>query len=66
MFKCFLFQVQNELRELTFKVFIRVPVKLGDADIWTDSNLQVCEFIYDFTSHTGIVLKAHSTGNFVF
>ncbi|KAG1933410.1 integrin alpha-X-like [Pimephales promelas] len=34
-------KVQNELRELTFKVFIRVPVKLGDADIWTDSNLQI-------------------------
>ncbi|KAK9965085.1 hypothetical protein ABG768_004194 [Culter alburnus] len=34
-------RVQNDLRELTFKVFIRVPVKLGDTDIWTNSNLQI-------------------------
>ncbi|XP_048042147.1 integrin alpha-X-like [Megalobrama amblycephala] len=34
-------RVQNDLRELIFKVFIRVPVKLGDADIWTNSNLQI-------------------------
>ncbi|XP_067285937.1 integrin alpha-X-like [Pseudorasbora parva] len=34
-------QVQNDLRELTFKVFIRVPVKLGDTNIWTGSNLQI-------------------------
>ncbi|XDV45083.1 hypothetical protein PO909_013243, partial [Leuciscus waleckii] len=34
-------KVQNELRELTLKVFIRVPVKLGDTDIWTNSNLQI-------------------------
>ncbi|XP_051770706.1 integrin alpha-X-like [Ctenopharyngodon idella] len=34
-------KVQNDLRELTFKVFIRVPVKLGDTDIWTNSNLQI-------------------------
>ncbi|XP_056102019.1 integrin alpha-M-like [Rhinichthys klamathensis goyatoka] len=34
-------KVQNDLRELAFKVFIRVPVKLGDTDIWTNSNLQI-------------------------
>ncbi|XP_077061883.1 integrin alpha-X-like, partial [Siphateles boraxobius] len=34
-------KVQNELRELAFKVFIRVPVKLGDIDIWTNTNLQI-------------------------
>ncbi|KAK7134266.1 hypothetical protein R3I93_017621 [Phoxinus phoxinus] len=34
-------KVQNDLRELPFKVFIRVPVKLGDIDIWTNSNLQI-------------------------
>ncbi|XP_048027531.1 integrin alpha-M-like [Megalobrama amblycephala] len=34
-------RVQNDLRELIFKVFIRVPVKLGDTDIWTNSNLQI-------------------------
>lgn len=52
-----LFQVQNELRGLTLKVFIRVPVKLGDIDIWTNSNLQVCEFISHLTSHTGILIN---------
>ncbi|XP_051968163.1 integrin alpha-M-like isoform X2 [Xyrauchen texanus] len=34
-------KVENELRELMFKVFIRVPVKLGDIDIWKNSNLQI-------------------------
>ncbi|XP_048026720.1 LOW QUALITY PROTEIN: integrin alpha-X-like [Megalobrama amblycephala] len=34
-------RVQNDLKEITFKVFIRVPVKLGDNDIWTNSNLQI-------------------------
>ncbi|KAK9965087.1 hypothetical protein ABG768_004196 [Culter alburnus] len=34
-------RVQKDLRELIFKVFIRVPVKLGDTDIWTNSNLQI-------------------------
>ncbi|CAM4706536.1 unnamed protein product [Leuciscus chuanchicus] len=34
-------KVQNDLRELTLKVVIRVPVKLGDTDIWTNSNLQI-------------------------
>ncbi|XP_051530917.1 integrin alpha-M-like [Myxocyprinus asiaticus] len=38
-------QVENELRELIFKVFIRVPVKLGNIDIWKNPNLQIsgCE-----------------------
>uniref|UniRef100_A0A673GA64 Integrin alpha-X-like n=1 Tax=Sinocyclocheilus rhinocerous TaxID=307959 RepID=A0A673GA64_9TELE len=35
------FQIENDLRELTFKVFIKVPVKVGDADIWTNSSLQI-------------------------
>ncbi|XP_026078962.1 integrin alpha-X-like isoform X2 [Carassius auratus] len=34
-------KIENEFRELTFKVFIRVPVKVGDADIWTNSSLQI-------------------------
>uniref|UniRef100_A0A9J8BUC6 Integrin, alpha M (complement component 3 receptor 3 subunit) n=1 Tax=Cyprinus carpio carpio TaxID=630221 RepID=A0A9J8BUC6_CYPCA len=34
-------KVENDLRELTFKIFIRVPVKVGDADIWANSSLQV-------------------------
>ncbi|XP_050956997.1 integrin alpha-X [Labeo rohita] len=36
-----LFQIENDLRELTFKVFIKVPVKVGDTDIWTNSSLQI-------------------------
>ncbi|XP_052467002.1 integrin alpha-X isoform X1 [Carassius gibelio] len=34
-------KIENEFRELTFKVFIRVPVKVGDADIWSNSSLQI-------------------------
>nr|XP_055033077.1 integrin alpha-X-like [Misgurnus anguillicaudatus] len=38
-------KVENDMRELNFTVSIMVPVKLGDSDIWTDSNLQIsgCE-----------------------
>uniref|UniRef100_A0A8C1MQD4 Integrin, alpha M (complement component 3 receptor 3 subunit) n=1 Tax=Cyprinus carpio TaxID=7962 RepID=A0A8C1MQD4_CYPCA len=36
-FSFFFFQIENDLRELTFKVFIKVPVKVGDADIWNNS-----------------------------
>ncbi|XP_051522506.1 integrin alpha-X-like isoform X5 [Myxocyprinus asiaticus] len=32
-------KVENDLRELAFKVFIRVPVRLGDFNIWTNTNL---------------------------
>ncbi|XP_029978081.1 integrin alpha-M-like [Sphaeramia orbicularis] len=31
-------KVSNDIRALNFTVVIRVPVKLGDKDIWTDSN----------------------------
>ncbi|XP_077062348.1 integrin alpha-X-like [Siphateles boraxobius] len=34
-------KVENDFRELNFKVFIRVPVILGDKFIWTDKNLQI-------------------------
>ncbi|XP_051770688.1 integrin alpha-X-like isoform X19 [Ctenopharyngodon idella] len=34
-------KVENDFRELTFKVFIRVPVILGDKFIWTDKNIQI-------------------------
>ncbi|CAM4706712.1 unnamed protein product [Leuciscus chuanchicus] len=34
-------KVENDFRELNFKVFIRVPVLLGDKIIWTDNNLQI-------------------------
>ncbi|XP_051770670.1 integrin alpha-X-like isoform X6 [Ctenopharyngodon idella] len=34
-------KVENDFRELTFKVSIRVPVILGDKFIWTDKNLQI-------------------------
>uniref|UniRef100_A0A8C2KAZ2 VWFA domain-containing protein n=1 Tax=Cyprinus carpio TaxID=7962 RepID=A0A8C2KAZ2_CYPCA len=36
-----LFQVENDFRELSFKVFIRVPVMLGDKSIWANKNIQV-------------------------
>ncbi|XP_067225484.1 integrin alpha-X-like [Chanodichthys erythropterus] len=34
-------KVENDFRELTFKVFIRVPVILGDKLIWTDKNIEI-------------------------
>ncbi|KAG1933411.1 integrin alpha-M-like [Pimephales promelas] len=34
-------KVENDFRELHFKVFIKVPVILGDKFIWTDKNLQI-------------------------
>ncbi|RXN25734.1 integrin alpha-M-like protein [Labeo rohita] len=35
-------EVKNEFRELNVTVFIRVPVKLGDENIWTTKNVQNC------------------------
>ncbi|XP_067225486.1 integrin alpha-X-like isoform X2 [Chanodichthys erythropterus] len=34
-------KVENDFRELTFKVFIRVPVILGVKAIWTDKNFLI-------------------------
>ncbi|XP_058649695.1 integrin alpha-X-like isoform X2 [Onychostoma macrolepis] len=34
-------KVENDFRELSFKVFIKVPVMLGDKSIWTDKNIQI-------------------------
>uniref|UniRef100_A0A672NI54 Integrin alpha-M-like n=1 Tax=Sinocyclocheilus grahami TaxID=75366 RepID=A0A672NI54_SINGR len=41
IYKNGLFQVENDFRELSFKVFIRVPVMLGDKSIWTNKNIQI-------------------------
>lgn len=51
-----LVQVQNDFRELAFKVLISVPVKLGGINIWNNSDLQVCELISYLISHTGLFL----------
>lgn len=37
----YVLKVKNEFRELNLTVFIRVPVKLGVENIWTNKNLQV-------------------------
>uniref|UniRef100_A0A8C1CTR7 Integrin, alpha M (complement component 3 receptor 3 subunit), tandem duplicate 1 n=1 Tax=Cyprinus carpio carpio TaxID=630221 RepID=A0A8C1CTR7_CYPCA len=34
-------KVENDFRELSFKVFIRVPVMLGDKSIWANKNIQI-------------------------
>ncbi|XP_067285938.1 integrin alpha-X-like [Pseudorasbora parva] len=34
-------EVKNEFNELNLTVFIRVPVKLGAENIWTDKNLKI-------------------------
>ncbi|KAM9462481.1 integrin alpha-M-like [Clarias gariepinus] len=35
-----IFKVENDLRDLNVDIFIRVPIKLGDKDIWAN-NLQI-------------------------
>ncbi|KAK2876894.1 hypothetical protein Q8A67_020990 [Cirrhinus molitorella] len=34
-------KVENDFRELSFKLFIRVPVMLGDKSIWTNKNIEI-------------------------
>ncbi|KAK2876897.1 hypothetical protein Q8A67_020993 [Cirrhinus molitorella] len=34
-------KVENDFRELSFKVFIRVPVMLGDKFIWSNKSIQI-------------------------
>ncbi|KAK2876898.1 hypothetical protein Q8A67_020994 [Cirrhinus molitorella] len=34
-------KVENDFRELSFKVFIRVPVMLGNKSIWSDKSIQI-------------------------
>ncbi|XP_056325963.1 integrin alpha-M-like [Danio aesculapii] len=36
-------KIENDLRPLAFTAFVRVPVKLGDTDIWKNSTLQVSD-----------------------
>ncbi|GAA6111810.1 integrin alpha-M-like isoform X1 [Tachysurus ichikawai] len=36
-----IFKVENFLRDLSFNIFIRVPIKLGLKDIWTNNNLEI-------------------------
>ncbi|XP_027018996.2 integrin alpha-M-like [Tachysurus fulvidraco] len=36
-----IFKVENFLRDLSFNIFIRVPIKLGVKDIWTNNNLEI-------------------------
>ncbi|XP_062858861.1 integrin alpha-M-like isoform X2 [Trichomycterus rosablanca] len=34
-------KVQNDLRDLNFTIFIRVPVKLGNKNIWASKNIEI-------------------------
>ncbi|XP_066521286.1 integrin alpha-X-like [Hoplias malabaricus] len=36
-----IFKVENDLRDVNLTIFISVPIKLGDKDIWTDKDLQI-------------------------
>ncbi|KAF5891661.1 integrin alpha-M-like, partial [Clarias magur] len=36
-----IFKVENDLRDLTFDIFIRVPIQLGAEDIWANNSLQI-------------------------
>ncbi|XP_059386405.1 integrin alpha-X-like [Carassius carassius] len=61
-------KIENEFRELTFKVFIRVPVKVGDADIWTNSSLQISDCKWEKTTKPVItnfinIIKSELTVN---
>ncbi|XP_052467005.1 integrin alpha-X [Carassius gibelio] len=61
-------KIENEFRELAFKVFIRVPVKVGDADIWTNSSLQISDCKWEKITKPLItnfinIIKSHLTVN---
>ncbi|XP_053367395.1 integrin alpha-M-like [Clarias gariepinus] len=36
-----IFKVENDLRDLTVDIFIRVPIQLGAKDIWANNSLQI-------------------------
>ncbi|KAG7325496.1 hypothetical protein KOW79_011812 [Hemibagrus wyckioides] len=36
-----IFKVENDLRDLSVDIFIRVPIKLGVKDIWTSNSMQI-------------------------
>ncbi|XP_056325036.1 integrin alpha-M-like [Danio aesculapii] len=38
-------KIENDLRPLAFTAFVRVPVKVGDTDIWKNSTLQVSDCV---------------------
>ncbi|XP_073774189.1 integrin alpha-X-like [Danio rerio] len=38
-------KIENDLRPLAFTAFVRVPVKLGDTNIWKNSTLQVSDCV---------------------
>ncbi|XP_035389155.1 integrin alpha-M-like [Electrophorus electricus] len=40
-------KVQNDLRDLTLTILIKVPIKLRDKDIWTTKDLQIQDCIVD-------------------
>uniref|UniRef100_A0AAY5EM26 VWFA domain-containing protein n=1 Tax=Electrophorus electricus TaxID=8005 RepID=A0AAY5EM26_ELEEL len=40
-------KVQNDLRDLTLTILIKVPITLGDKDIWTTKDLQIQDCIVD-------------------
>ncbi|KAK3560109.1 hypothetical protein QTP86_033877, partial [Hemibagrus guttatus] len=42
-----IFKVANYLRDLSVNIFIRVPIKLGVKEIWTNNNMQIQDCIVD-------------------
>ncbi|TRY74202.1 hypothetical protein DNTS_004367 [Danionella cerebrum] len=42
-------KIENDFRALGFSVFIRVPLKLGEADIWKNSTLQIPDCAHEAT-----------------
>ncbi|KAI4884526.1 hypothetical protein NFI96_020494, partial [Prochilodus magdalenae] len=49
-----IFKVENDLRDVNLTVLIRVPIKLGDKDIWANKNLQIPGCSFDRDEHPTI------------
>ncbi|XP_073774186.1 integrin alpha-M isoform X2 [Danio rerio] len=47
-------KIENDLRPLAFTAFIRVPLKLGDTDIWKESTLQVSDCVKNKTEKPSV------------
>ncbi|XP_036427543.1 integrin alpha-M-like [Colossoma macropomum] len=63
-----IFKVENDLRDVNLTILIRVPIKLGEKDIWANKNLQIPDCSIDRDEKPTIpdfveALKKHQSVN---
>ncbi|XP_036417042.1 integrin alpha-M-like [Colossoma macropomum] len=63
-----IFKVENDLRDVNLTILIRVPIKLGEKDIWANKNLQIPDCSMDRDEKPTIpdfveALKKHQSVN---